>query len=76
MKLIPIEVRAYSGYKAEETPRAFEFQGAIYELSAVDDRALELLPNGRLIRRLTVKSGGKSFSIAYDERDGGWFLIE
>jgi hypothetical protein len=74
MKLVPVEVRSYSGIKADETPRAFTFQGKVYQV-IVHQLALELMPDGRRIRRFEVTSGDQRFCLAFEETVGAWFLV-
>jgi hypothetical protein len=38
MTLIPIEVKSYSGSKADETPRRFVWDGRVIEVREVVDR--------------------------------------
>lgn len=76
MQLIPIEVVAYAGYRADETPRSFKHEGIVYDVVGVDHLALELLPDGRMFRRFKVQTCEGDFQLAYEEQQGRWFLIQ
>jgi len=75
MRMTPIKVRAYSGYRAEEKPRAFEYEGRLYIISQITHQSIELQAGGRLLRRFRVRADGGEFDLAYDEEWGDWFLL-
>jgi hypothetical protein len=67
---LPIDVDAYSGYKANERPCQFQLDEEIYEIAAVLDRWYE--PSATYFK---VKSTeGKTYLFRYDEETDEWTL--
>ncbi|GAB4390276.1 MAG: hypothetical protein Kow0025_21200 [Thermodesulfovibrionales bacterium] len=71
----PIEVTAYSGYRGEETPRAFVLEGRRVEVSEVIDARVEEDAGGGPRRRVfRVKgSDGRVYRLYYSEAEAAWF---
>jgi hypothetical protein len=75
---LPIHVRAYSGYRANERPISFSLDIAIgengvtnvHDIDAVEDRWYD--PNAEYFKVRTVE--GKRYILRYDGRDGQWTL--
>jgi hypothetical protein len=73
---LPIDVDAYSGYRANERPLCFwldpdidNFTG-VYEIEAVEDRWYD--PNAEYFRVRTEE--GKRFILRYSQEDDQWTL--
>ena len=66
---LPIYVDAYSGYKANERPRQFELDDALYEIAAVED---QWFPEAMFFRVRTAD--GKRYILRYDGRADEWAL--
>jgi len=74
-KRTPVEVRAYSGYRGEESPRAFRYEGTEHEVARILTASTEREINGRWIRRFRVETdSGQQCTLVYDEKERGWFL--
>jgi hypothetical protein len=72
-----IKVECYSGYKGEETPRAFEYAGKRFEISEILDRWYEgdLDPTALRHNYFKVKTAeGEVFLIRYTPRYESWTL--
>lgn len=69
-----IKVFAYSGYREEETPRAFIKEGAWVDVLKVLDRWVEeSAATGERRRCFRVKgSDWRSHMLCYRERNGEW----
>lgn len=72
---IPIEVRAYSGYRAAERPVSFRYEGIVYVITSVVGWARELTWDGRLVHRFDVRVGDDAFTLMHDEAEGQWYLL-
>ncbi len=74
-KLEKIEVIAYSGYKAEESPRAFCLQGTWITVVKIQGQWIEEEVHGTgRYRCYRVKgSDWKSYLICYNEGKKEWF---
>jgi hypothetical protein len=70
-----IEVIAYSGYRGEETPRAFLFHGERIEIVEIERRwteeEVERGPRRRLFR--VRGSDGRRHELHYDEEAMAWY---
>jgi hypothetical protein len=73
---LPIHVDAYSGYKANERPKAFWLDeridplNGIYEIEAVEDRWFD--PDAEYFKVRTAE--GQRFILRYDEPAEKWTL--
>ncbi len=72
-----IEVECYSGYKGEESPRAFTYGGKRYEITEIVDRWYEEGRDPRAPRHKYFKvktTEGEEFLIRHTPRFQGWTL--
>jgi len=72
-----IRVESYSGYKVEESPRAFTYLGKRYEISEILDRWYEAGVDPAALRHDYFKvktAGGEIFLIRYTPRFQSWTL--
>jgi hypothetical protein len=77
VKLHSIKVSTYAGYKADERPLDFAFEGRKHEIKVIIDQACEEDISGGLSRRYTVMTDeGLRFKLRYDENQDQWFLEE
>ena len=77
MKLYSIEVSTYAGYKADERPLDFIFEGKKHEIKDIICQTCEEDISGGLSRRYTVMTDeGLRFKLCYDENQDQWFLEE
>ena len=77
MKLHDIQVSAYSGYKAEEKPLRFIFEGKKYTIQEITLQTSEEIIGVGLRRKYTVKTDeGLTFKLCYDVNQDQWFLEE
>jgi len=77
MKLHNIQVSAYAGYKAEEKPLKFIFEGKKYTVKEIVHQTSEEILGGGVRRRYTVKTDeGLMFDLCYDVSRDRWFLEE
>lgn len=60
----PIDVDAYSGYRANERPQRFTLDDDTYEISTVQDRWYE--PDAEYFKVLTTE--GKTYVLRYDQQ--------
>ena len=75
MKLHNIQVIAYAGYKAEEKPLEFIFEGKKYAIKEIMRQTFEEILGVGLRRRYTVKTDeGLAFKLCYDGNQDQWFL--
>ncbi len=71
----PIIVRAYAGYCAEESPRAFRLGSTWYRVTRVFARTWEQTVEGREFRLFRVMTeDGKVFTLRYDIESESWFV--
>ena len=77
MKLHDIQVSTYSGYKADERPLEFTFEGKKHTIKEITNQTYEETP-GKWIRRVyDIKTDeGLTFKLFYDENQERWFLEE
>jgi hypothetical protein len=73
-----IGVIAYSGYRGEETPRSFTFQGKKIEVSEILSIWIEEGIKDRVRKRFFKVTGldGYEYEIYYDEKVKKWFLTK
>ncbi len=77
MKLHDVHVNTYSGYKADERPLAFTFEGKKHKINEIISQAYEEISGKGLKRRYTIKTDeGLTFNLFYDENQERWFLKE
>ncbi|KPJ58060.1 MAG: hypothetical protein AMJ42_03985 [Deltaproteobacteria bacterium DG_8] len=77
MDTYPIEVISYSGYKGEERPLRFIFDGREYKVREIMESSYQADPEKGLRREFKLKTEENLFfHIYYDEEKGGWFLIK
>ncbi len=75
MKKHPIKVTSYSGYRAEEKPVSFVFQGKEHRVKDVISSSCEEDLDGKLRRRFKVRTyEDLVFDIHYDEEAEEWFI--
>jgi hypothetical protein len=70
-----IQVLSYSGYRGEESPRAFLLKGERIEVVGV--RSMWTMEDPERKRRRYFKldgSNGAAYTLFYDEECGEWFL--
>ena len=67
---LPFHVDAYSGYKANERPRQFTLDEAVYEIDAVLDQWYE--PSATYFKVQSME--GKTYLLRYDEEAEEWTL--
>ncbi len=70
-----ISVMSYAGYRGEETPRSFVFEGTQINVAQIVDRWLEEDAEGTIRRRcFKVKgSDGITYEIHTNEETHEWF---
>ncbi len=73
MRDLPIEVKAYSGYKAEERPISFTLGEKKYDIKEILDTSVEERA-GRRLTSFRVRTEGGVFKIYYCEKEGKWYL--
>jgi hypothetical protein len=67
---LPIQVTAYSGYRANERPSDFVLDEDLYEIAAVEDHWYE--PDAMYFRVGTTE--GRRYILRYDESEDEWSL--
>lgn len=73
-----IQVEAYSGYKANERPVAFVFQGRRWEISEILDRWYEggLNPEQPVVDYFKVKTAdGSVFILRHEAKTDAWTVL-
>ena len=72
-----IWVETYSGYKADQEPRAFHVEGKRIEVEEVlGCRRIYDVEDGRVyVRYKVMAEDGRIYEISLDEREGIWYLI-
>jgi len=75
-KRVEIEVQSYSGYRADEKPRAIFIAGKRYDVVSITDSFLTESSDDRVRRHhFKVRCGDASVkSIYYDFEKDKWFL--
>ena len=77
MKLHDVHVNTYSGYKADERPLEFTFEGKKHKINEIINQAYEEIPVKGLRRVYDIKTDeGLTFKLFYDENQDQWFLEE
>jgi len=77
MNVYPIKVVSYAGYKGEERPLRFTFEGKEYKVSEILDSSYHTDPEKGLRREFKLKTeDNQIFHIYYDEEKDAWFLIK
>ncbi|PYI82660.1 MAG: hypothetical protein DME26_16885 [Verrucomicrobia bacterium] len=77
MQLAPIQVEAYAGHKADETPRSFVLEGQRIEIAEVLDRwhQLESLPEWPRANYFKVRGANqREYLLKHDQELNEWFL--
>ena len=72
-----IEVECYSGYRANERPMAFTFQGRLWEVVEIVDRWCEggLHPNQPALDHFKVRTTeGRLFLLRYNSLSDVWAI--
>lgn len=72
----PVEVKAYSGYRAEEEPRSFIMEGREFKVKEVLRLYYEYDPrDDKLYRGYRVRAENEEvYELVYDEEEGRWYL--
>jgi hypothetical protein len=71
----PVQVDGYSGYKANERPVVFTFQGRRLEILEILDRWYEggMTPEAAVVDYYKVKTDdGNMFILRYETQSGQW----
>jgi hypothetical protein len=77
MQLIPIKVRCYAGFKADETPCSFIFEAQTIEVEEVIDRWYQVESAPEWPRADYFKVRGKDqceYLLKHDLESDEWFL--
>ncbi len=73
MRDLPIKVKAYAGYKAEERPTSFTLEGKEHGIKEILSTSVEERA-GRRLTSFCVRTEGGVFKIYYHEKEGEWYL--
>lgn len=77
MKLHPIRVHTYSGYKADERPLRFEHKGKEHSVREIINQTREEIVGNGMRNKFTVRTEEeKIFTLAHEEIKDQWFLEE
>ncbi|TVL99040.1 MAG: hypothetical protein CV087_19620 [Candidatus Brocadia sp. WS118] len=77
MPLHIIPVHAYSGYKSNERPLSFVFEGNTHKIKKIISHTYEEIPGKGRRRMYAVKTDeGLTYKLLYDENQGQWLLEE
>jgi hypothetical protein len=77
VKLHSIKVSTYAGYRANERPLDFVFEGKKHKIKDIICQTYEEVISGGLRRRYTVRTEeGSRFKLCYDEERDQWYLEE
>ena len=72
-----IQVSTYAGYKADERPLRFIFQGKTHKIKEILRQTCEEIHGKGLRRVYNIKTDeGLTFKLFYDENQDRWFLEE
>lgn len=77
IKLLPVEVKCYSGYKADEYPVSFHLNDMQFEVKEVIDRWYHADPNPRvqIAEYFKVRTTDeKQFILKHEKKQRNWFL--
>jgi hypothetical protein len=71
-----VEVVAHSGYRGEETPRAFKWRGSKVEVTEIRSRWTEEGIGDRHTKRgfRLIGTDGIAYCLIYDEQTQEWFF--
>ncbi len=78
---VPVRVECYSGYKADEHPIAFDFQGRGWEIAEIIDRWYEggICAKTPIINYFKVRAAcedrEKSFILRYSSDTDAWAVL-
>jgi len=78
MKFVQVQVEAYAGYRADERPLAFTFEGQRYEVSDIIDRWYEggLSPRDQKLDYFKVRTvQGLEFILRYSFVFDAWSVM-
>lgn len=71
----PIQVKAYAGYRGEESPRSFLWQEKPCAVAKILSASSEHELDGGWIRRFQVETdAGLRCTLIYDEEERAWFM--
>lgn len=77
MKLHPIQVHTYSGYKADERPLRFEHEEKEHIICEIINQTREEVVGNGMRRKFTVRTEEEQiFTLIYEEIKDQWFLEE
>ena len=77
MKLHPVRVHTYSGYKVDERPLKFEHEGKEHIIRGIINQTREEIVGNGLRNKFTVRTEkGKIFTLFHEEIKDQWFLEE
>jgi len=77
MKLHDIQVSTYSGYKADEKPLEFTFEGKKHKIKKITSQAYEEIPGVGLRKKFNIETDEElTCKLLYDENQDRWFLEE
>lgn len=71
---IPIKVRAYSGYRAEERPMGFLLGDKEYRVKEILHTTHEERGNKRIRRFKVLTEEGEVYMLYYAEEEDRWYL--
>jgi hypothetical protein len=77
-RLVPIDVESYSGYKLNESPQSFTFEGRHYNILEIVDRWYEgsVQSDSPLVNYFKVLADdGNSYRIRYDSSHDEWTMV-
>jgi len=71
-----VQVRTYSGYRADQEPRTFILDGKEFKVEEILGQYYEYdIRDGRPYRRYKVKADdGKMYELIHDEQEDRWCL--
>ena len=78
MNFVQVQVEAYAGYRANESPRAFVLEGRRVEVDQVVDRWYEggLSPRDQKLDYYKVRTGdGREFILRYNAQFDSWAVL-
>lgn len=77
MLLVPIQVKTYSGHKADESPRSFALESRALEIKEVLDRWYQVESKPEWPRATYFKvlaSDNREYLLKHDEETDEWYL--
>lgn len=77
MQMIPIRVECYSGYKADEQPRAVHLAGERLEVDGIVDRWYQggTAPGEPAAAYYKLRVGLRTLVVKHDRQQHAWFLM-